>query len=141
MEDTEAFPQGCEVQTHSLTRVEFNALTGVITGPPVEKNGIRRLPVSLQMPNLAVKKCILLQSKNLTLIKSKPTPPAPGPSAREDPRAAGAVEMRECRCMFCGEALLLESEEAAVAHMEVCPCLQEQLNDTEHQFTLPQSMK
>mmetsp|Transcript_19945 Transcript_19945/g.28666 ORF Transcript_19945/g.28666 Transcript_19945/m.28666 type:complete len:114 (-) Transcript_19945:152-493(-) len=49
-------------------------------------------------------------------------------------------EMRSCRCMFCGEALTLSSEEAAVEHMKVCPALQEQLND-DKQFTLPESMR
>jgi hypothetical protein len=47
---------------------------------------------------------------------------------------------KSCRCMFCGEELLLSSEDEAVQHMEVCPALQEQLNDT-RQFTLPESIR
>ena len=43
---------------------------------------------------------------------------------------------KECRCMFCGDLLLLSSEEAAVDHMAVCAALQEQLNSNT-QFTIP----
>lgn len=49
---------------------------------------------------------------------------------------APGSEKRECRCMFCGETLLLESEEAAIAHMTECPALQEQLASKD-QFTIP----
>ncbi len=47
---------------------------------------------------------------------------------------------RQCRCMFCGEQLTLQSEEDAIAHMSICPSLQEQLND-ENQFTIPSCLK
>lgn len=30
------------------------------------------------------------------------------------------VEIRECRCMFCGVLLLLKSETEAIAHMGIC---------------------
>lgn len=43
---------------------------------------------------------------------------------------------RECRCMFCGQSLLLASEDEAVSHMRDCPGLQHQLSGSE-QFTLP----
>jgi hypothetical protein len=38
--------------------------------------------------------------------------------------------------MFCGEVLILSSEEEAVNHMRVCPALQEQL-ESKAQFTVP----
>jgi hypothetical protein len=133
-EMTEAFSLGSEVCTHSLTSVQYNGLTGTVAGAAIEKNGTIRIPVSLQLDK-EDKKDMLLQPKNLTIIHSLAV-------LDEDVSTAGlGIEMKECRCMFCGESLLLESEDAAVAHMEVCPSLQEQLNDTEHQFTLPQSMK
>jgi tRNA G10 N-methylase Trm11 len=47
---------------------------------------------------------------------------------------------RSCRCMFCGDEMVLGSEEEAIEHMERCPALQEQLNDS-RQFTLPESIK
>lgn len=122
----EAFPQGSQVRTHSLTSVQYNALSGIVTGPPVESKGITRIPVCLELQENKGKKDLLLQSKNISQIRVE---------------ASSTPELRECRCMFCGESLLLESEASAVDHMEVCPSLQEQLNDTEHQFTLPQSMK
>lgn len=143
---TEMFPEGSKVETHSLTTVEYNALTGIVIGPAVEKNGVMRVPVSLhlQISEEEDKKSMLLQPKNLTLIQSASLPSGKAQEEDKEDRAdkdLSGVDMKECRCMFCGEGLLLESQEAAVAHMEVCPCLQEQLNDTEHQFTLPQSMK
>ena len=45
-----------------------------------------------------------------------------------------------CRCMFCGEELLLESEESAVDHMRLCSALQEQLSSKD-QFTIPTFLK
>lgn len=52
-----------------------------------------------------------------------------------------SVSSRLCRCMFCGEELLLESETAAVEHMEVCSCLQEQLGKPQEQFTIPSKLR
>lgn len=49
---------------------------------------------------------------------------------------SNSSESRQCRCMFCGESLLLNSEDEAVNHMEVCPALQEQL-DSKKQFHIP----
>lgn len=46
------------------------------------------------------------------------------------------TELRQCRCMFCGEELKLSSEEAAIEHMRVCTALQEQLQSKD-QFTIP----
>jgi len=43
---------------------------------------------------------------------------------------------RICRCMFCGEELLLGSEDEAIKHMSICNALQEQLSSN-HQFTIP----
>ena len=45
-----------------------------------------------------------------------------------------------CRCMFCGEQLLLSSEDEAIEHMEVCSSLQEQLASKD-QFTVPSVIK
>eukprot|EP01038_Epipyxis_sp_PR26KG_P010785 gene10785-14481_t len=49
-------------------------------------------------------------------------------------------ESRNCRCMFCGENLILNSEEESVNHMRVCVALQEQLASKE-QFTIPSILK
>jgi hypothetical protein len=42
--------------------------------------------------------------------------------------------------MFCGENLILSSEDEAVDHMRVCPALQEQLQSKD-QFTVPSMIK
>jgi hypothetical protein len=55
-------------------------------------------------------------------------------------RPAPSDSSRNCRCMFCGDLLLLDSEDAAVAHMEVCPALQEQLNGP-GQYTIPKAFQ
>ena len=49
-------------------------------------------------------------------------------------------DSRQCRCMFCGEQLVLESEDAAVDHMRVCPALQEQL-ESPQQYTIPKAFQ
>lgn len=46
------------------------------------------------------------------------------------------TEKRECRCMFCGENLVMGSEAEAIEHMRVCPALQEQLKSKD-QFHIP----
>ena len=46
------------------------------------------------------------------------------------------VESRSCRCMFCGQVIIVSSEEEAIQHMSECSLLQEQLNG-EGQFTVP----
>ena len=46
------------------------------------------------------------------------------------------VETRSCRCMFCGQIVMVSSEEEAIQHMSECSLLQEQLNG-EGQFTVP----
>eukprot|EP01033_Poteriospumella_lacustris_P024738 gene24738-gene21409 len=51
-----------------------------------------------------------------------------------------STEQRSCRCMFCGENLILSSEDEAVDHMRVCPALQEQLLSKD-QFTVPSMIK
>ncbi len=73
---------------------------------------------------------------------------------------------RECRCMFCGELLVLQCEEEAVEHMRTCKlfiiyifdklicllnlylfyhflgvALTEQLSNTKNQFTIPKSVE
>ena len=60
------------------------------------------------------------------------SPVPSGISTEEDPR--------QCRCMFCGETLLLHSEGHAIEHMRECPALQEQLNSPE-QFTIPKAIQ
>ena len=37
------------MQTHSLTAAEYNGLVGSVIGTAVEKNGVMRVPVSLQL--------------------------------------------------------------------------------------------
>ena len=49
-------------------------------------------------------------------------------------------EKRTSRCMFCGEELILASEDDAVNHMRVCPALQEQLASKD-QFTIPTMLR
>ena len=49
-------------------------------------------------------------------------------------------EKRTGRCMFCGEELVLGSEDDAVNHMRVCPALQEQLASKD-QFTIPTMLR
>ena len=49
-------------------------------------------------------------------------------------------EKRTCRCMFCGEELILSNEEEAIDHMKVCPSLQEQFASKD-QFTIPKDVK
>ena len=67
-----------------------------------------------------------------------------GCDIRECNISAGASEtkpeVRECRCMFCGSMIVATAQEDTVAHLEVCPALQEQLDDP-RQFTLPKSMR
>jgi hypothetical protein len=128
MNEGEVFTKGSKVQTHSLTAVEYNYRTGLVTGSSVQKSGVVRIPVCLDLEN-GDKKSMLVQPKNLTLVELSPG------------ECVDQKEVKECRCMFCGESMVLGSEEEAIAHMEVCPSLQEQLNDTENQFTLPSSMK
>jgi hypothetical protein len=55
-------------------------------------------------------------------------------------RENSTAERRMCRCMFCGEELLLSSEDEAVQHMQVCASLQEQFASKD-QFTIPSAIK
>lgn len=63
---------------------------------------------------------------------------------KDKPRQVDNIECSEskkiCRCMFCGEELVLKSEDEAVMHMTVCPALQEQLASKD-QFTVPSMLK
>ena len=55
-----------------------------------------------------------------------------------DTKTTNPSEKRQCRCMFCGELLVLDSQDAAVDHMRVCSSLQTQLSDTSGEpFVLP----
>ena len=55
-----------------------------------------------------------------------------------DRTATEPTEKRQCRCMFCGKLLVLDSQDAAVDHMRVCSSLQTQLSDTSGApFVLP----
>jgi MYND finger len=56
-------------------------------------------------------------------------------SVKDDPTGK-----RQSRCMFCGEELVLGSEEDAVDHMRVCVALQEQLESPD-QFTIPKALR
>lgn len=62
------------------------------------------------------------------------------PSADSGSTASTSAEKRECRCMFCGQLLLLASEEEAIAHMGVCPAMQAQLRGP-GPFTLPEELE
>ena len=67
--------------------------------------------------------------------------PSPPPSQQQQPQQQQQQEeMRECRCMFCGEVNQFKSEEEATAHLDVCPAFNEQM-DSKEQFTLPESMR
>jgi hypothetical protein len=61
-------------------------------------------------------------------------------SSEENPIQSENSELKECRCMFCGETLFLASEEAAIDHMKECIALQEQLASKD-QFTIPSMVK
>ena len=52
---------------------------------------------------------------------------------------AGGVELRQCRCMFCGIVNIFSCEEEAISHMRECSALQEQLMSPD-QFTIPKSL-
>ena len=54
--------------------------------------------------------------------------------------ASEAGGKRQTRCMFCGEQLVLESEDDAVYHMRICSALQEQLASPD-QFTIPTMLR
>jgi hypothetical protein len=70
----------------------------------------------------------------------------PSPSAKESSQEKSSYDLepksdtesgKRCsRCMFCGEQLVLSSEDDAVNHMKECPALQEQL-ESKDQFTIP----
>jgi len=49
-------------------------------------------------------------------------------------------DKRICRCMFCGEEMLLGSEDEAIKHMNICIALQEQLSSSQ-QFTIPTTIQ
>jgi hypothetical protein len=53
---------------------------------------------------------------------------------------ASEQEKKTVRCMFCGDQLVLGSEEEAVDHMRTCVALQEQLNSKD-QFTIPKKIR
>eukprot|EP01039_Chlorochromonas_danica_P006253 gene6253-6894_t len=80
------------------------------------------------------------QKQDWRLHKSQCKAPLPLPSPSAPTQSPAREESRLCRCMFCGEQLLLASEEAAVDHMRQCPSLQEQLQSNE-QFTVPAALK
>jgi len=48
--------------------------------------------------------------------------------------------LRQSRCMFCGETVIMASEEDAQQHMRDCPALQEQLSSPD-QFTIPKHLR
>ena len=56
-----------------------------------------------------------------------------------DPTTTEESGKRQSRCMFCGEELVLESEDDAIDHMKECPALQEQLASSD-QFTIPKAL-
>jgi hypothetical protein len=70
--------------------------------------------------------------------KAKSSTPATNPDNSKSCNSES--EIRTCRCMFCGQALLLSSEDEATDHMRVCTALQEQLASKD-QFTVPTEVK
>lgn len=66
--------------------------------------------------------------------------PEKGDAKQSSTSVATSASLRQCRCMFCGEAMQLDSEEAAVEHMAVCPALKEQL-DSKDQFHIPNELQ
>lgn len=62
------------------------------------------------------------------------------PSSSSHVEQVEEKEKRICRCMFCGLELVLESEEAAIAHMSECVALQEQLKSSDP-ITIPSMLK
>lgn len=61
-------------------------------------------------------------------------------SAKAGDSTTGESGKRQSRCMFCGEELVLESEDDAIDHMKECPALQEQLASSD-QFTIPKALR
>jgi hypothetical protein len=57
---------GMKVCTHSLSSDEYNDLSGIVMGQPVERKGVMRVPVTLSMTN-GTEKIMSLQMKNLKL--------------------------------------------------------------------------
>lgn len=81
-------------------------------------------------------KCIQITSNPNNTAAITPIPSSFGQTSSKAP----ADDSRVCRCMFCGEEMLMQSEAEAVDHMRVCPALQEQLQSKE-QFTIPSILK
>lgn len=81
-------------------------------------------------------------NNNSTIHRSDETTPQLGatPDTSGGASSDDSGEKRTCRCMFCGEELILSSEEEAIAHMGVCPSLQEQFASKD-QFTIPKDIK
>lgn len=72
--------------------------------------------------------------------KSISVAPSEGDTTSTNCNAEEESEKRTSRCMFCGEELILASEDDAVNHMRVCPALQEQLASKD-QFTIPTMLR
>ena len=52
MASNSSFSIGDAVETHSLTSSEYNGLPGLVSGRGVEKNGVMRVPVSVQLQDV-----------------------------------------------------------------------------------------
>jgi hypothetical protein len=64
---TSIFAIEAKVQTHSLTSAEYNGLEGVVTGAAVEKDGVTRVSVRLELSN-GEEEGMNLQLKNLLIV-------------------------------------------------------------------------
>lgn len=73
--DMSVFSVGVEVMTHSLKTSDYNGLTGTVTGPTVEKNGVTRVTVNIKLRN-GSKEELRLPVQNLHLCErySNPDP-------------------------------------------------------------------
>jgi hypothetical protein len=63
------FSIGTKVVTHSLSSAEYNDLTGTVAGAAVVKNGVRRMPVKLEVSK-DVLQIMALKVDNLTVVET-----------------------------------------------------------------------
>lgn len=67
------FPVGSKVRTHSLAAAEYNNLVGTVSGGATVKNGVRRVPITLEI-NKDVRQIIALKEDNLTAVDRESDP-------------------------------------------------------------------
>ena len=64
---TTAYPIGTKVLTHSLASAEYNDLPGIVSGAPVTKSEVVRIPIILELSSQD-KRIMALKPENLTVV-------------------------------------------------------------------------